>query len=48
MENINITDLKKRIKELSKNPKKNYHEILAIYQKIVVHYYYLKKSEEDF
>lgn len=48
MENINIDELKKRIKDLSKNPKKNYNELLSIYQKIVVHYFYLKKTEGNF
>ena len=47
MENINISELKKKFKVLSKNPKKNYNEILSIYQKILVYYYYLKKTDED-
>ena len=45
MENLNILEIKKKIKLLSKNPKKNYNELLSLYQKIVVHYYYLKKTE---
>ena len=45
MENLNILEIKKKIKLLSKNPKKNYNELLLLYQKIVVHYYYLKKTE---
>ena len=44
MEKINIIDLKKKIKVLSKDPKKNYYELLAIYQHIVTYYFYLKKT----
>ena len=47
MENININEIKNKIKVLSKNSKKNYHEILNLYQKLVVHYYYLKKTDFD-
>jgi len=47
MENINITELKKKIKDLSKSPKSNYAELLSIYQKIVVYYYYLKKTDDE-
>ena len=47
MENININEIKNKIKVLSKNSKKNYHEILSLYQKIVVYYYYLKKTDYD-
>ena len=46
MENLNIIEIKKKFKDLSKNPKKNYYELLSLYQKIVVYYFYLKKSEE--
>ena len=46
MENLNIIEIKKKFKDLSKNPKKNYNELLSLYQKIVVYYFYLKKSEE--
>ena len=46
MENLNIIEIKKKFKDLSKNPKKNYHELLSLYQKMVVHYFYLKKTEE--
>lgn len=46
MENLNVSEIKKKIKVLSKNPKKNYYEILSLYQKIVTHYYYLKKTDE--
>jgi len=46
MENLNIIEIKKKFKYLSKNPKKNYNEILNLYQKIVVYYFYLKKSDE--
>jgi hypothetical protein len=46
MENLNIIEIKKKFKYLSKNPKKNYNEILSLYQKIVVYYFYLKKSDE--
>ena len=45
MENLNIEEIKKKIKLLSKNSKKNYNEILSLYQKMVVHYYYLKKTD---
>lgn len=47
MENINVNEIKNKIKVLSKNSKKNYHEILSLYQKIVVYYYYLKKTDYD-
>jgi hypothetical protein len=46
MENINLIELKKKFKYLSKNPKKNYNELLSLYQKLVVYYYYLKKTDE--
>lgn len=46
MENLNIIEIKKKFKDLSKNPKKNYHELLSLYQKTVVYYFYLKKTEE--
>jgi hypothetical protein len=46
MENLNISEIKKKIKVLSKNTKKNYYEILNLYQQIIVHYYYLKKTDE--
>ena len=46
MENINLIELKKNFKYLSKNPKKNYNELLSLYQKLVVYYYYLKKTDE--
>ena len=39
--------MKKKFKDLSKNPKANYHEILALYQKLVVYYFYLKKTENE-
>ena len=48
MENLNINKIKKKFKDLSKNPKKNYVELLSLYQKIVVYYFYLKKTEYDF
>ena len=47
MENLNIFKIKKKIKSLTKNPKENYNELLALYQQIVVYYFYLKKTEED-
>jgi hypothetical protein len=48
MENLNIDEFKKKIKDLSKNPKKNYHELLSLYQQIVVYYFYLKKTDNEF
>jgi hypothetical protein len=47
MENINLSEIKKNFKDLSKNPKKNYSQILTLYQKLVVYYFYLKKTDED-
>jgi len=47
MENLNFSEMKKKFKDLSKNPKANYNEILALYQKLVVYYFYLKKTEGD-
>jgi hypothetical protein len=46
MENINLNDIKKKFKDLSKDSKANYHELLALYQKIVVYYFYLKKTDD--
>jgi len=46
MENINLSEIKKKFKDLSKNSKKNYNEILSLYQKLVVYYYYLKKTDD--
>lgn len=39
MENLNILNLKKKIKKLSKNPEKNYYELLNIYKDLILHYY---------
>jgi hypothetical protein len=47
MENINLSEIKKKFKYLLKNSKKNYNEILSLYQKLVVYYYYLKKTDEE-
>ena len=47
MEKLNINKIKKKIKSLSKNSKKNYCELLALYQQIVVYYFYLKKTDEE-
>jgi hypothetical protein len=48
MENLNISEIKKNFKDLSKEPQKNYHELLSLYQKLVVYYFYLKKSDSNF
>jgi hypothetical protein len=48
MENLNITEIKKKIKDLSKNPKKNYNELVSLYQQLVVYYFYLKKTDNQF
>ena len=48
MDNINIIEIKKKIKNLSINPKKNYNELISIYQQLVVYYFYLKKTDNDF
>ena len=47
MENINLFEIKKKFKDLSKNPKKNYNEILSLYQKLIVYYFYLKKTDNE-
>ena len=47
MENINFSDIKKKIKDLSKDPKSNYSELLILYQKIIVYYFYLKKTDSN-
>lgn len=47
MENLNILKIKKKIKSLSKNQKKNYNELLALYQQIVVYYFYLKNTDNE-
>lgn len=48
MENINIIEIKKKIKYLLINPKKNYNELISIYQQLVVYYFYLKKTDNNF
>jgi hypothetical protein len=48
MENLNIDEIKKKFKVLSKNPKKNYNELLTLYQQLVVYYFYLKKTDSQF
>jgi hypothetical protein len=48
MENLNIFEIKKRIKILSKDVKKNYYELLDIYKKLITFYFYNKKTDEDF
>ena len=47
MENINIDEINKKIKHLSKDTKSNYWELLDIYKKLITHYYYIKKTDED-
>lgn len=47
MENLNFLEIKKNFKDLSKNPRANYDEIIALYQKLVVYYFYLKKTEAE-
>jgi len=42
----NIIEIQKKFKVLSKNPKQNYHELLSLYQQIVVYYFYLKKDKD--
>lgn len=39
-----ILNLKKKINNLLKNPKKNFNEINSIYQKLLINYYYLRKQ----
>ncbi len=48
MENLNIFEIKKKFKDLSKDPNKNYNELLSLYQKLVVYYFYLKKTDGEF
>jgi hypothetical protein len=47
MENLNIFEIKKKIKLLSKDINKNYWELLDLYKKLITHYYYNKKTDED-
>jgi len=47
MEKINIIKIKNKIKSLTKNPKKNYNELLVLYQQIVVYYFYFKKTDNE-
>jgi hypothetical protein len=47
MENLNIFEIKKKIKLLSKDINKNYWELLDLYKKLVTNYYYNKKTDED-
>jgi hypothetical protein len=37
--NINLKELKKKIKELKKYPKENYYELLNIYKNLLILYY---------
>lgn len=48
MENLNIFEIKKKFKDLSKDPSRNYDELLSLYQKLVVYYFYLKKTDGEF
>jgi hypothetical protein len=45
MENLNIFELKKKIKLLSNDVNKNYYELLDIYKKLITYYYYIKKTD---
>ena len=47
MENLNIFEIKKKIKLLSKDINKNYWELLDIYKSLITNYYYIKKTDED-
>jgi len=47
MENLNLSKIKKKIKHLSKDIDKNYWELLDLYKKLVTHYYYHIKTDED-
>ena len=38
-DNINFDKLKQKIKELKKNPKENYYELLNIYKNLIIIYY---------
>lgn len=42
--NINLKILKKKIKNLSKNPKDNYYELLNLYKNLISLYYTFKKE----
>jgi hypothetical protein len=46
MENLNIFEIKKKIKVLSKDIKNNYYELLDVYKKLVDYYYHLKYSDD--
>ena len=37
--NIDFDELKKKIKQLQKNPKENYYELLNIYKNLLIIYY---------
>lgn len=47
MENLNIFEIKKKIKVLSKDITKNYFELLNVYKQLITFYYYNKKTDED-
>jgi len=40
--NLNLKSIKKKIKELSKNPENNYYELLNHYKDLIILYYSLK------
>jgi len=44
---INLEKIKKDIKSLEKDPKKNYNKLLEIYKNLILEYYYLKKQMDD-
>lgn len=48
MENINIIQIKNKFKHFIKNPKKNYNNLILIYQQLIVYYFYLKSIDDDF
>ncbi len=47
MENINLREIKKKIKYLSKDLKNNYYELLDLYKKLITWYYYTKSTDFD-
>lgn len=40
-----ISDIKKTLEILLKNPQKNFYQINSIYQTLLINYFYLKKTD---
>ena len=46
MDKKELEKIKKEIKKLEKSKKRNYNKLLEIYKKLVLEYYYMKKTNQ--